>query len=283
MAKAKSSTKKPKTTKPPRGEQATGGKGVASAAEEGRGAQKKQGAGSKPKKSTGREKKPATKKTTPKKSTPAAKKIPEVQDIKFITIHMEKIEKKLEKMEARVEELKTRSKENEKKLATTEKKLETRIKREEILMAALGISNRTKKGDPGKKIAALNTGLLKTEEYLLHTGKRIDNILNAVKNHREYLVKLNSKVNKVGAKEKIEMELDIMSNTLSIMMLNGFDFDKSLIKDIERTRKEMEKKDAELGKLKKRMGRLERKFEEELERFDFSSIYSKKKDIPGYR
>lgn len=203
-------------------------------------------------------------------------------DLKMLAGQLAKLEGKLEKVEAELKGQKAENRDMKKKLAAAEKKLDTRIKREEVLMAALKITSRTKKGDPGKVLAELNSGLLKTEEYLLHTGKRIDNILNAVKNHREYLVKLNARVNKIGVKEKIEMELDIMSNTLSIMSLNGFDFDKSLFKDIERARKAMEKKDADIGKLKKRMARLDNKFEEEMERFDFSSVYSKKKDIPGY-
>ena len=60
------------------------------------------------------------------------------------------------------------------------------------------------------------------------------------------------------------------------------DFDKSLLRDIERLKKAMGKKDAKVSNLNKRMERLDRKFEDELERFDFKSVYSKKKDIPGY-
>ena len=40
---------------------------------------------------------------------------------------------------------------------------------------------------------------------------------------------------------------------------------------------------SELGKIKKKMNSLDKKYEEELERFDFKSIYDKKQDLPGYR
>jgi hypothetical protein len=74
-----------------------------------------------------------------------------------------------------------------------------------------------------------------------------------------------------------------MNNTLSIMALSGFDINKTLFNDVKKLRQMMEKKDVELSKLKKRLERLERKFEDEMERFDFESIFQKSEDIPGYR
>ncbi|MCK4266258.1 MAG: hypothetical protein KAX31_03190, partial [Thermoplasmata archaeon] len=163
-----------------------------------------------------------------------------------------------------------------------EKRMETRIKREEVLMKAMGVSSRTKKGERGV-IEDLNRSILKTEEYLLHMGKRIDNILAAMKNHREYLIKLNRKVYKIDAKKFMEIELEIINNTLSIMAMSGFDINKSIFSDTKKLKTMLGKKDVELSKVKKRMERLESKFDDEMERFDYESIFKKKDDIPGYR
>lgn len=229
------------------------------------------------------EKKTAPKKTESKKQ-PAKKTQAAISvepDLKEIIKQLDKIERSLNKVGSKLDELKGTNKDNVKRLNSLENKLETRIKREEMMMTTLGYHSRSKKGDKSM-LDELGRAVLKSEEYLLHTGKRIDNILSAVKNHREYLVKLNKRVYKADAREKIQLELDIMSNTLSIMIIKGFDFDKSLLKDIERVKDMMDKKDSEVTKIKKRMDRLDKKFEEELERFDFKSIYEKKKDIPGY-
>jgi len=156
------------------------------------------------------------------------------------------------------------------------------LKREEVIMKALRITSRSKPGEVGV-IEDLNSSILKAEKYMLHMGKRIDNVLAAIKNHREYLIKLNKKVHKDDTKKRIEMEVDIINNTLSVMALSGFDINKSLFSDVKRIRKMISDKDVELTKLRKRKERLERKFEDEMERFDFESIYKKGDDIPGYR
>ncbi len=217
-----------------------------------------------------------------KKQAPAkkARKKPLPKKTKPITL--DKLEKENVKLKEELRALKVASREQKKFIANLEKRMETRIKREEVLMKAMGVSSRTKKGERGV-IEDLNKSILKTEEYLLHMGKRIDNILAAMKNHREYLIKLNRKVYKIDAKKFMEIELEIINNTLSIMAMSGFDINKSIFSDTKKLKTMLGKKDVELSKVKKRMERLESKFDDEMERFDYESIFKKKDDIPGYR
>ena len=193
-----------------------------------------------------------------------------------------KVEKDNSKLKDELKLAREKARDQAKHITGLEGRMATRGKREEVIMKALNITSRTRKGRAGV-IEDLNRAILKTEEYLLHTGKRVYKILSAIKNHREYLIKLNKKVHKLDARKRIEMEVDIMNNTLSIMALSGFDINKSLFNDVKKIRKAMEKKDLELSKLKKRMERLESKFEDEMERFDYESIFKKSEDIPGYR
>lgn|GEM_PF-1255665 len=195
---------------------------------------------------------------------------------------LKRLDRENEKLRKEVKVLKQKYRDQAKEIKSLQGKVETRIKREEVVMNALKVSSRAKKGEVGV-IGELNSSILKAENYMLHMGKRIDNILAAIKNHREYLIKLNKKVHKHDARKRIEMEVEIMNNTLSIMALSGFDINKTLFNDVKKLRQMMEKKDVELSKLKKRLERLERKFEDEMERFDYDSIFQKSEDIPGYR
>ncbi len=236
----------------------------------------------KPKKQT----KAEPKKSSAKKTQPAPVPVPAPPKkaeptLKSLSNQLNRMEKKIVKQEDTIKTLKESNREANKKISSMEKKLDTRIKREEVIMDALSLNSRSKKGSKGV-VGEFNSSILKVEEYLLNTGNRIDNILSAVKNHREYLVKLNKRVYKEHSREMIEIRVDIISNSLTLMMVNGFDFDKSLIKDVEKLKKMMEKKDSELSKIRKKMNTLDKKYEEELERFDFKSIYEKKQDLPGY-
>lgn len=169
-----------------------------------------------------------------------------------------------------------------KRIASLEGKMETRLKREDILMAALGLRPQAKKGEKGA-IGDITQSILKVDEHILSMGKRMENMLSALKNHREYLIRLNKKVYKVDPVKRIEMEIEIMSNTLSIMALSGFDINKSLFGEMKRVNKMLEKEDADLSKIQKRMATVKRKFDEDMERFDFESIFRKSDHIPGYR
>jgi len=219
--------------------------------------------------------------STASKSTPTTKKKDEDIDLRTISRQLTALDKSLEKLGQNVKDMKDENRANNKRLKSLETKLETRIKREDLIMDTLGLNSRSKKGGKSE-IGELNSSLIKSQEYLLNTGNRIDNILSAIKNHREFLVKLNRRVYKTNAREIIELQVDIISNSLTVMMLTGFDFDKSLLRDVDKLKKMMEIKEFELGKVKKKMTSLDKKFEEELERFDFKSIYEKKENIPGY-
>jgi hypothetical protein len=178
--------------------------------------------------------------------------------------------------------LKNASKAQSRRLAALEKEMRTRAKREELLMAALGLHTHPRRGDVGT-IESLTASVLKTDESVLAMGKRIENMLSALKNHREYLIRLNKKVYKIDPAKKIEMQLETMRNTLSIMALSGFDINKSLFGEMKRINKMLEKEDADLSKVQKRMATVKRKFDEDMERFDFESIFRKSDHIPGYR
>lgn len=225
--------------------------------------QKKLAARKKETKKTGSRKKPTGKPESPEKI-------------------LKRLAKENDKLKEEIKAMKDKARTQSKEIASLQGKMETRVKREEVVMTALKIHSRTQKGGAGV-VGDLNSSILKAEKYMLHMGKRIDNVLAAIKNHREYLIKLNRKVHTHDARKRIEMEVEIMNNSLSIMAMSGFDINKSLFSDVKKMRKMMEKKDVELSKLKKRLESLEKKFEDEMEKFDYESIFKKSDDIPGYR
>ncbi|UCD92396.1 MAG: hypothetical protein JSV43_00215 [Methanobacteriota archaeon] len=194
--------------------------------------------------------------------------------IKEVEKSVKKVEETVAKLSKKVGEQKTETK----KLT---KKMETRVKRESIVMEAMGMSSRTKKGDRAI-LGDLNDSIIKLEEYLLRTSERIDNILNALKSHREFLVKMNKKVYKIGMRERIGMELDIMKNTLTIMAMGGVKVDESILKDIKKLKKASNDPKTSPTDLKKKKDKLDKKFGDELGRYDLENIWKKRKDIPGY-
>ena len=244
-------------------------------------APKKESKKPEPKKKSTSKKSPAKKTAPKKKSEPKPAPKPE-PTLKSLQRTLEKLERENTKLKEEVKTLKDTGREQKKQLKSLEGKMETRTKREEVVMAALDISNRTKKGQRNS-IIDLNRSLIKTDEHLLKLGKRMENVLSAIKNHREYLIRLNKRVYKEDPVKLIDMELDVMCNTLNVMALSGFSIDKGLFNDVKKIRKLMDKKDFELSKVKKRMSTFTRKFDDEMERFDFESIYKKAEHIPGYR
>jgi chromosome segregation ATPase len=184
------------------------------------------------------------------------------------------LESKLSKVSQKVEKEKTEAR----KLA---KKMDTRIRREDIVMDALGMSTRTKKGDKAG-LGKLNDSIVKLEEYLLRTSERIDNILTSLKNHREFLVRMNRKVYKIDTRERIRMELDIMKNTLAILVMGGVSFDDNLLKEIKKLKAASDDPSVSPADLRKSKDKLDKKFGHELDRYDLDTIWKKRKDIPGY-
>ncbi|MDO9537197.1 MAG: hypothetical protein Q7J68_02640 [Thermoplasmata archaeon] len=235
----------------------------------------------KPKKKAATSKaKPATRPKTTKPKIEESKKVePTLKEVNRV---IENLKKQNSKLRGELDALARTTKAQQKQIASLEGKMETRTKREDIFMTALEMNSRSKKGDAGA-IDRIGQSLLTTDEHVLKYGKRMENMLSALKNHREYLIKLNKKVYKIEPAKKIEMELKIIRNTLSIMALCGFNIDKALFGDMKRINKMMEKEDSDLTKVQKRMAGFKRKFDEEMEKFDFDSIFKKSDNIPGYR
>lgn len=153
-------------------------------------------------------------------------------------------------------------------------------KRHAVVAEALQLSDPPRKGDRGV-VRDLQENVLRLEEYLLKTADRIESILTALKQHREFLVSVNKRVLNSGTKDRIRLELDVMKNTLSILALNGVDLDTALVKEIEKLRASVGKSE-DLTGLEKAKADLDRKFDGELKKFDLDAIWSRKKDIAGY-
>jgi hypothetical protein len=186
-------------------------------------------------------------------------------------------------VERRLAELHDRVRAQQNRIQSLEGRLETRIRREEIILNAIGLEpSKVKPGERGS-VGELQRILLKNEELLLSSNKRVESILTALKNHREVLIKLNKRVYKEGARDQMKLELAVMGNTLSLLGMGGFEFDGSLPEEIRKIKAMLEKEDAELAKVRKRKETLDKRFESELQKFDMNTVYSKKKDIPGYR
>ena len=111
---------------------------------------------------------------------------------------------------------------------------------------------------------------------------RIENILTALKQHRELLVSVNKRVVDAGTKDRIRLELDVMKNTLSILALNGVEFDAGLVKEIDGLRAKLRQSE-DLVQLEQAKADLDKKFDGELKKYDLEAIWAKKKEIPGYR
>jgi len=192
-----------------------------------------------------------------------------------------KLQGRLDKVERRLKSIQKQLAEEKKRTRSLERKLETRIRREEVMMDALRITTRTKKGEGGL-MGDLNGAVMRLEEYLLRTSERIDNILSALKRHRDFLVKMSRKLNKVGTRERMVLELDIMRNTLWILGMNGVKIDIALVKEIETLRKDAGEDTTKVIDLKERKGSVDKKFDDELRRVNLEKISHRTADIPGY-
>ncbi len=158
----------------------------------------------------------------------------------------------------------------------------SREKGERLLRSALRLGPRSKAGAKGR-LGDLEETVVSLQEYLLRTSERIDKILTALKEHREFLGDLDKRVVQTGTRERIRLELDVMTNTLSILALSGVEVDDALPRDIEKARAAALKDDADLAELRRTKDALNKRFDEELKRFDLEAIWSKKQEIPGYR
>ena len=174
-----------------------------------------------------------------------------------------------------------RLEEQEERLKALRRLAEVSGRRQAVLFDALRLSDTAKRGDRGV-IRELQDSVARLEDYLLKTADRIENILSALKQHRELLVTVNKRVLDVGTKDRIRLELDVMKNTLSILSLNGVEYDAVLIRDIEALRGKLRASE-DLAELERAKADLDKKFDGELKKFDLDAIWAKKKEIPGYR
>lgn len=242
------------------------------------------------KKKAAKKKKPTKKKTAKKKKKSGKKKAAKKKSGKAKSKKKGKESGKTKSIsKAKKEEAEVKLKDIVKKLDRLEEKLKdidsqmrAKAKANDIMMASLGITEKSRKGSK-TLLDDLNSSMIQLEEYLITTNKRIDNILSAIKNHREFLVKLNKKVYRVDVKEKMRTELAVMNNTLSLLAINGYNVDRGLFKEVKNLKEQLGKPDIELHKLKKKKQTLDERFNSEMEKFDFESMFSKQKDIPGYR
>jgi hypothetical protein len=174
-----------------------------------------------------------------------------------------------------------RLREQEERLRAVSKAAAVSGRRQTVLFEALRLSEGAKKGDRGV-IRELQDSVVRLEDYLLKTADRIENILTALKQHRELLVSVNKRVLDAGTKDRIRLELDVMKNTLSILALNGVEFDAGLVKEIDGLRAKL--RDSEdLVQLERAKADLDKKFDGELKKYDLEAIWTRKKEIPGYR
>ncbi|HEQ78736.1 MAG TPA: hypothetical protein ENN76_00555 [Euryarchaeota archaeon] len=161
-------------------------------------------------------------------------------------------------------------------------KLETRVRREKEIRRILEVDSRNKKGAE-TVIHAMMTRMDELEDYLLTNTKRIENVLSGLKTHREYLIKLNKKAFTVTPRELMKAELGVMNNTLGILSLNGIKVSQGLLKDIRKLEEDLDSDESKFSDLQKRKNEVEVRFNEEVGKHDIEKIFSKKKEIYGYR
>lgn len=166
--------------------------------------------------------------------------------------------------------------------ARLEKAMAARERRERVAMDALGLRPRARPGDRGR-IGEVEKTVVGLQEYLLRTSDRIDKILTALKEHREFLLQLDKRVLHQGTRDRIRLELDIMKNTLSILALAGVEVDDALLREIDKLKASASKADEDVDDLRKTKEALDKRFEEELKRFDLEAIWARRREIPGYR
>ncbi len=171
--------------------------------------------------------------------------------------------------------------EQEHRLRAVAKSSESGARHQAVVYDALRLGEGAKKGDRGV-IRELEDSVERIEDYLLKTADRIETILSALKQHRELLVSVNKRVLDVGTKDRIRLELDVMKNTLSILSLNGVEFDAGLVKEIDTLRGRLRQSE-DLIQLEQAKVELDKKFDGELKKYDLEAIWARKKEIAGYR
>ncbi len=198
----------------------------------------------------------------------------EVQTVRSLETEIAALRRQLHAMDRRLGE-------EEERLRRLLKASEAHGRRQAVIIEALRLSEAPRKGNRGV-IRDIQDSVERLEDYLLKTADRIETIFSALKQHRELLMTVNKRVLDVGTKDRIRLELDVMKNTLSILSLNGVEYDSALLKDIDALRARLRQSE-DLVQLERAKADLDKKFDGELKKFDLEAIWARKKEIPGYR
>ena len=191
------------------------------------------------------------------------------------------LEKELSALHRRLEILDRRVRDQDQKLKALARASDANVRRQAVVVEALRLGETPRKGDRGV-VRDLQDSVDRLEDYLLKTADRIETIFSALKQHRELLVTVNKRLLDAGTKDRIRLELDVMKNTLSILSLNGVEYDAALVKEIDTLRGRLRQSD-DLVQLERAKADLDKKFDGELKKFDLEAIWARKKEIPGYR
>lgn len=189
------------------------------------------------------------------------------------------LEKGLGKLERRLERLMEKVHTHSLTLKKLGRGMESRRKREEVLLAALGLGTRSKVGDRGI-LEELDDSILRLEDYLLAMGERVQRILSMLQEHRELLNRVGEGIQGRGQREYLRLELDVLMNSISILALAGIEVDPSIPAEVEELRRSVAG-GGEIEGLAQRKDELRRRLENELSRYDLEKLFARGR-IPGY-
>ncbi len=191
------------------------------------------------------------------------------------------VQRDLRRMESLVRRLTARVAQQEARIRELTKTMQARLRTEVVVLAALGMDAKAKRGNGGR-LAEMDASISQLQDYLLKTGDRIESILKMLDTHREFLEKVNKKVQRGDNRDLMKMELDIMKNTITILGMGGVEFDTDLVADIDDIKKGLDNAKANIADLRRRKAEVSKKFEAELGRYDLESLYRGRARLPGY-
>ncbi len=191
------------------------------------------------------------------------------------------VQRDLRRMQSLVHQLTVRVAQQDARIRELTKAMQARLRTEVVVLAALGMDAKAKRGNGGR-LAEMDSSISQLQDYLLKTGDRIESILKMLDTHREFLEKVNKKVQRGDNRDLMKMELDIMKNTITILGMGGVEFDTDLVADIDDIKKGLDNAKANIADLRRRKAEVSKKFEAELGRYDLESLYRGRARLPGY-
>ncbi len=191
------------------------------------------------------------------------------------------LERDVKRLEERIGKLTVQLKEQGDLLTSFAGDMDIRHQREEVLMAALGIEPSSEVGERGS-LEDIDDSILRLEDYLLAMGERVQRILEMLQGHKEFLDKVNESIVRSGTRERMGLELDIMMNSISILVMAGIEIDPSIAAELEALRKSVRDSNVDIEGLRSRKRLLQERLQGEIKRYDLEQLFSKKKQIPGY-